>query len=108
MATEGIIKSYQQNFNTSRIFLSSKSIPVFWAHISVIEAEMICLNDLLNHSDWQYVLTTAGSELPILPHAKLRSELETVRGKDVFVSFPFPYRHYERFNETHEMIRYSV
>ena len=38
-------------------------------------------------------------------HRKIRADLEATDGQDVFVSFPFPYRHYERFNETHEMMR---
>ena len=104
-AATGIVKSYQTQFNTSQIFLSSSNIPVYWAHISVIDAELICISDLLKLSRWKYVVTTAGSELPIHSHRKIRADLEATDGQDVFVSFPFPYRHYERFNETHEMMR---
>ena len=104
-AASGIVKSYQTQFNTSQIFLSSSNIPLYWAHISVIDAELICISDLLKLSRWKYVVTTAGSELPIHSHRKIRADLEATDGQDVFVSFPFPYRHYERFNETHEMLR---
>ena len=75
-AATGIVKSYQSQFNTSQIFISSKDIPVYWAHISVIDAELICLNDLLKLSSWKYVITTAGSELPIHSHKKIRADLE--------------------------------
>ena len=61
--------------------------------------------ELLKLPNWKYVITTAGSELPIRSHRKLREDLKAANGFDVFVSFPFPYRHFERFNETHEMQR---
>ena len=64
------------------------------------------MSDLLKMSSWKYVVTTAGSELPIHSHRKLRGDLEAANGFDIFVSFPFPYRHFERFNQTHEMLRY--
>ena len=70
----GIVQSYQTQFNTSQIFLSSTNIPVHWAHISVIDAELICMSELLKLPNWKYVITTAGSELPIRSHHKLRYE----------------------------------
>ena len=43
----GIIESYQRKFDTNKIFLSSQQIVVYWAHITVIKAELICFEDLL-------------------------------------------------------------
>lgn len=80
---------------------------VYWAHITVVEAELICLDDLFNFpgADWKYVLNLAGTELPNYSHQKLRSELESSAGQDILMSFPVPPEHYERFNETHTMTK---
>ena len=107
-AVKGLVQSYQNQFNSSRIFLSSSQIAVYWAHVSVIDAEMICFNDLLAFSDWKYVVTVAGTELPNHSHKMLRAELEVIKEHDVLVSLPMPYRHYERFNQSHKLIRYSA
>ena len=106
---KNLVNIYRKQFNTSRIFISSNNIPVFWAHISVVDAELICLNDLLKYpgSNWKFVLNIAGTELPIMTHKAIRSQLEANKDRDIVTSYPFPYIHFERFNESHEMVRYD-
>ena len=72
-----IIDNYQKKFKTNKIFLSSKQINVYWAHVTVVKAELICFEDLLEfpQANWKYIITTAGSELPNYSHKMLRSDI---------------------------------
>lgn len=72
-----IIDNYQKKFKTNKIFLSSKQINVYWAHVTVVKAELICFEDLLvfPQANWKYIITTAGSELPNYSHKMLRSDI---------------------------------
>ena len=51
-------------FPGSYISKSSKNTEVYWGHSSVLEAELLCLKDLLhNNKSWHYAIDMAGSEV---------------------------------------------
>ena len=53
-------------FPGSYISQSSKNTAVYWGHSSVLEAELLCLQDLLhNNKPWQYAIDLTGSEVEV-------------------------------------------
>ncbi len=55
----------RKHYAGAKIWLVENATEVFWAHISMVEADMACLELLLNHDQsWVYYLNLAGSELP--------------------------------------------
>ena len=51
-------------FPGSYIAQSSKNTEIYWGHSSIVEAEFLCLQDLLhNNKSWQYAIDLTGSEV---------------------------------------------
>ena len=62
-AVDNILQCYQAEYPGSYIKLASENIPVFWGHFSIVQAELNCLQDLMNNGhNWSYALDLAGSE----------------------------------------------
>jgi len=60
-----ILACYRKKFPEAenQVFQSSHSVPVFWGHFSIVEAELICLRDLMDRNiSWHYAIDLAGSE----------------------------------------------
>ena len=57
----------RSKYPDSYIYQSSKSTEVYWGHSSIVEAELLCLSDLLNNNrSWHYAINLAGSEMMTL------------------------------------------
>ena len=88
---------YRAKYPGSYIFSSSKSVPVHWGHFSIVEAELFCLNDLLdNGRNWSYALDMAGSEVMLLTNRELVANLSANMGRIHTDSYPLPQKHYDR------------
>ena len=87
-----ILHCYKQKYPEAHVFRSSQSIPVFWGHFSIVEAEMICLSDLMDLDiDWKYAVNMAGSELMLFTNKELVRNLSASSNSEIFVeSFPMP------------------
>ncbi|XP_046338983.2 beta-1,3-galactosyl-O-glycosyl-glycoprotein beta-1,6-N-acetylglucosaminyltransferase-like [Haliotis rufescens] len=55
------------------VFFSSTQINVKWGGFSVLEAELVCMKDLLKYPGWTYFINLTGQEFP------LKTNLEIVR-----------------------------
>ena len=63
------------------MMLLLKRVPVFWGHYSILEAQMICLKDLVEESpDWQYVTFITGSEQLMMTNRELVNYLKGSNG----------------------------
>ena len=87
-----ILNCYKQKYPDAHVFRSSKSVPVYWGHFSIVEAEMICLSDLLDLDiDWKYAVNMAGSELMLFTNKELVRNLSASVTPEIYVeSFPMP------------------
>ena len=76
----------------ANLFLSTSSVPVYWGHFSIVEAEIICLSDLLSLDiPWKYAIDLAGSEMVLLTNKEMVDFLSADDSSDIFVeSFPLP------------------
>ena len=87
-----IIFCYKQLYPEAKLFLSSGSVPVYWGHFSIVEAELICLSDLLALDvQWKYAIDLAGSELVLLTNKEMVEFLSSSETPEIYVeSFPLP------------------
>ncbi|XP_023339349.1 beta-1,3-galactosyl-O-glycosyl-glycoprotein beta-1,6-N-acetylglucosaminyltransferase 4 isoform X2 [Eurytemora carolleeae] len=59
-----LVNCYNNRFGKNNIFVLKNSIPIYWAHFSVLEADLKCMEELLRRPGWMYFMNLAGSELP--------------------------------------------
>ncbi|XP_076457430.1 beta-1,3-galactosyl-O-glycosyl-glycoprotein beta-1,6-N-acetylglucosaminyltransferase 4-like [Babylonia areolata] len=62
------------------VFLSSRSVDVQWAKFSVLEPEIICMEDLWRHKKWKYFINLTGQEFPLKTNYELVKILTAYRG----------------------------
>lgn len=92
-AISGVVKCYKQKYPTSEIFIPKYRVPVFWGYDSVLEADMICMRELLkSEKPWKVYINPAGSEMPLVSNRVLRGELKKLADRN--------YVDYEIFNKT--------
>ena len=57
----------------SNVIIPENAIKVEWSEFSVLEAELVCLRELVKHRHWKYFINLTGREYP------LKTNLELVR-----------------------------
>uniref|UniRef100_A0AAZ3QC19 Beta-1,3-galactosyl-O-glycosyl-glycoprotein beta-1,6-N-acetylglucosaminyltransferase 4 n=2 Tax=Oncorhynchus tshawytscha TaxID=74940 RepID=A0AAZ3QC19_ONCTS len=67
------------------LFLASKLESVQYAHITRLNADLNCLNDLLERSEvkWKYVINLCGQDFPLRSNGELVSELQALNGANM-------------------------
>ncbi len=64
------------------VFLSSKRIPVNWGHMSVLDADLYCMKDLLRYKNWKYLINLTGQEFPLKTNADIVQILTALNGSN--------------------------
>jgi len=59
---EMIVSCYKQHFKVDSIFLAKNAHPVHWGHISILNADLACMEQLLGRPGWKTMINLAGSE----------------------------------------------
>ena len=63
------------------VFLASRSLDVQWGRFSVLEADLICMEDLWQASaTWKYFINLTGQEFPLKTNAELVKILKVFNG----------------------------
>jgi len=88
---ENIMTCYRNKFSDSWIFSSNVSESVVWGHYSIVQAELNCLNDLMeSNRTWLYALDMAGSEVMTYTNRELVANLSANMGEIYTESFLMP------------------
>ncbi|XP_046366452.2 beta-1,3-galactosyl-O-glycosyl-glycoprotein beta-1,6-N-acetylglucosaminyltransferase-like isoform X1 [Haliotis rufescens] len=61
------------------VFLSSRSVAVRWGKFTVLEPELVCMQDLLKHK-WRYLINLTGQEFPLKTNMELVQILKAYDG----------------------------
>ena len=86
-----MMECYRTKFPGSYIYPATMSYDVYWGHFSIVEAELICMSDLLtNGRNWSYALDMAGSEVMLATNLELVNILSEQEGVRYCNSFPMP------------------
>lgn len=105
-AVDSLIKCYNQKFYGSNehmnLFAYKFPMPVWWGHISILEADLACLRQLMAPKyRWKYFMNLAGSELPMKTVSEMQQILKRLKSKSISMSVVLPsifkYRATNRF-----------
>lgn len=61
------------------VFLASKRYEVYWGHISLLYAELSCMNDLLRFS-WKYLINLSAQMFPLQSNKQIVKMLQNLNG----------------------------
>ena len=88
---------------------ASRTVPVFYMHFSIVEAELICLGDLLeNKHPWSYTVNMAGSEVMLYTNKELVTNLSSTEKPEIYTeSFPMPKSNMYRIEHKYEYVEGS-
>ncbi|KAM4829184.1 beta-1,3-galactosyl-O-glycosyl-glycoprotein beta-1,6-N-acetylglucosaminyltransferase 3 [Thomomys bottae] len=77
MAVRAIASCFQN------VFIASKLVPVIYASWSRVQADLNCMEDLLQSSvPWRYFLNTCGTDFPLKTNAEMVQALKLLNGKN--------------------------
>lgn len=62
------------------VFQSSRSADIVWGTITVLEAELICMEDLWKYKAWKYFINLTGQEFPLKTNLEIVRILTAFRG----------------------------
>ena len=64
------------------IFEPSKTHPIFWSDYSLLEADIVCMNELLKRSKkWKHFVNQAGTVMPQIDIRLASSKITTFLGQ---------------------------
>ena len=108
-AVQQILTCYRARYPDSYIHTSSRAVPVFYMHFSIVEAELICLRDLLdNNKPWVYAVNMAGSEVMLYTNKELVANLSSTEKPEIYTeSFPMPKNNLYRIQQKYRYVEGS-
>ncbi|XP_046334440.1 beta-1,3-galactosyl-O-glycosyl-glycoprotein beta-1,6-N-acetylglucosaminyltransferase 3-like isoform X1 [Haliotis rufescens] len=59
---------------------ASRRVNVVWGEYSVLEADLICMEDLLAHANWKYFINLTGQEYPLKTNYQIVQVLKSFKG----------------------------
>ena len=63
------------------VFLVKKPVDVIWGHVSVLQSQVNCMEDLLGSSvKWKYAITLVGQDFPLYDNANIVQALRNLGG----------------------------
>ena len=91
-AVRQLADCYNTRFRTSNVFVLPRPVAVTWGHISVLQADLMCMEELLRSREpWDYFINTAGTELPLISLDRLHEKLRAApKGANFLESYPLP------------------
>ena len=88
-SVSNMLECYRRKYPGSYIYPATMSYDVYWGHFSIVEAELICMRDLLtNGRNWSYALNMAGSEVMLATNLELVNILSKQEGERFSESAP--------------------
>ena len=106
---EQLLSCYRARYPGSYIFSASRNVSVFYMHFSIVEAELICLQDLLdNKRPWSYAVDMAGSEIMLYTNRELVTNLSSTERSEIYTeSFPMPRNNMYRIQHKYQYVEGS-
>jgi len=73
------------------VFISSKSIDVVWGHISLVQTQLSCMEELLQSSvKWKYYISLVGQDFPLYDNKEIVTALQGLDNLNNIGSYPMP------------------
>ena len=83
--TDGL-RQFTKCFNN--IFISTKQVHIVYGSVSILDAHLSCLKDLVNvTADWRYVITLNSPEVPLVTNKEMVDTLIKMNGTNAITVF---------------------
>ena len=80
------------------VFVASKRTKVYYAHYSILEAQLNCMEDLIkyNKSRWKYAINLVGRELPLKTNREIVTTLIGLNNLSAVNSHPIEQKNFDQ------------
>ena len=83
------VESMTQCLNN--VVITKKTVDVIWAHISIVQAQLNCMVDLLQSPvKWKYYINLVAQDFPLYDNEGIVNGLRTLQGTNNIEAFPMP------------------
>ena len=84
-SNKNFVKSVKRLANCfQNVFLTPRTVNVQWGEFSVLEPELICIEELLKrHKTWKYFINLTGQEFPLRTNYELVKILDSINGANL-------------------------
>ena len=73
------------------VFISANSADVVWGHFSVVQAQINCMEELLDSLvKWKYYISLVGQDFPLYDNRQIVAALRNLNKSNSIESFPMP------------------
>ena len=84
------------------VFITANSVDVIWGHITVVEAQFLCMEELLKSKvKWKYYISLIGQDFPLYDNKQIVKALQGLNNTNNIQSFPMPKHQLSRVNFVH-------
>ena len=102
-----LVNIYRYHFPNTTIILANPTLRIYWSGVSILEAGLDCLEQLLNADQrWKFFLNAIGSALPSQPVQELTRTLSRMEG-DIIASVPMTDQTREYITHKYFLTRYN-
>ena len=102
LLVEKLAECYNSHFATNNVFLTEDRVSVYWAHWTMVQADLNCMRDLLNRNNtWKWYMNLAGTEYPLMTNSQMLNKILTSEF-ELVGSIPSE----EKFNYRHEYTQF--
>ena len=71
------------------VFIAANSVDVTWGHISVVQAQFSCMEELLKSQvKWKYYISLVGQDFPLYDNKQIVKALQGLNNTNNIASFP--------------------
>ena len=109
-----MMECYRKRFPGSYIQSPAQCVSVYWGHYSIVEAELLCLTDLIESGrNWSYAMDMAGSEVMMATNRELVDEISDDMGRIFTKSQPIPkqlefrFKYQRRYDDSCNCLLYT-
>ena len=75
----------------SNVFIAANSVDVTWGHITVVQAQFSCMEELLKSTvKWKYYINLVGQDFPLYDNKQIVRALHGLNNTNNIESFPVP------------------
>lgn len=92
---EDLAYCYNWRFQRNNIFIIKRPFAIEWGHISVLQADLACLEELIRQGqNWDYFANFAGTELPLVTYKELLGKIQDAPSNTDFLDSHFVAKKY--------------
>ena len=86
------------------VFICANSSDVVWGHFSIVQAQLNCMEELLQSSvKWKYYINLVGQDFPLYDNRQIVAALQNLNNTNNIESFPMPEHNKDRTKMVHTL-----